>query len=92
MSGKKKLKEISGWYVKEKATAEEEKRIEEWHDKRVKLNYKTIPIEAPGKMILALGQLAQKQGMAGPRFSDFLEGVLDEYLQRQGIDWRQVQG
>lgn len=88
MSTKKKPKEISGWYARAKTAPDERKRIEEWYDKRVKLNYRTIPVEAPGKMVLALGEIAQKKGMAGPRFSDFIEGILAEYLQRQGIDWR----
>jgi len=88
MSTKKKPQEISGWYVRAKTTPEERERIEEWYGKRVELNYRSLPVEAPGKMILALGEIAQKKGMAGPRFSDFIEGILDEYLQRQGIDWR----
>ena len=88
MSNKKKTTEISGWYVRSKATAEEKQRIEDWYDKRVRLNYRTIPVEAPGKMVLALGRLAQQKGMAGPQFSEFIEGILDEYLQRQGVDWR----
>lgn len=88
MSNKKKTTEISGWYVSSRATAEEKQRIEDWYDKRVRLNYRTIPVEAPGKMIQALGELAQKKGMAGPKFSEFIEAILDEYLHRQAIDWR----
>ena len=88
MSDRKKTTDISGWYVRPRATAEEKRRVEDWYDERVKLNYRTIPVEAPGKMILALGELAQQRGMAGPQFSEFIEGILDEYLQNQGIDWR----
>lgn len=88
MSDKKKPKEISGWYIKGRVTADERQHIEDWYNKRVTLNYRTIPVEAPGKMILALGELARQKGMDGPRFSDFIEGILDEYLQTQGINWR----
>ncbi|MBW2203523.1 MAG: hypothetical protein JRF52_05360, partial [Deltaproteobacteria bacterium] len=48
MTEKKKLKEISGWYVKERATAEERQQVEDWYDSRWSLNYKTVPVEAPG--------------------------------------------
>ena len=89
MTEKKKLKEISGWYVKERATAEERQQVEDWYDSRWRLNYKTVPVEAPGKMVLALGKLAREKGMEGPRFSNFIEGILDEYLQSRGINWRE---
>lgn len=89
MKEKKKHSEISGWYVKERATAEERQQVQDWYDSRWKLNYKTIPVEAPGKMVLALGRLAHEKGMEGPRFSDFIEGILDEYLHMQGINWRE---
>lgn len=89
MSDKEKTKEISGWYVKSEATDKERQQVEDWYDRQWKLNYKTIPVEAPGKMVLALGELARQKGMDGPRFSDFIEGILDEYLQTQGIAWRE---
>jgi hypothetical protein len=89
MSEKKSPKEISGWYVKTKATEAERQQIEEWYDRKVKLNYRTIAIEAPGKMVAALGVLAREKGMDGPRFGDFIEGVLDEYLENRGINWRE---
>jgi hypothetical protein len=88
MSDQKKPAEISGWYVRTKTTDEEKRRVEDWYEKRVRLNYRTVPIEAPGKMILALGELARQKGMDGARFGDFIEGILDEYMQRQGINWR----
>ena len=40
-------------------------------------------------MVLALGNLAREKGMEGPQFSDFIEGILDEYLQSRGINWRE---
>jgi hypothetical protein len=88
MSDRKHAKDTSGWYARTRMTKEERTQIDAWYDTRITLNYKTIPVEAPGKMVLALGELAQQHGMAGPRFSEFIEGILDEYLQRQGIDWR----
>ena len=88
MTDKKKAADISGWYARPRATPEERKGIEDWYEKRARLNYRTMPVEAPGKMILALGELARDRGMDGSRFNDFIEGILDEYLRQQGVDWR----
>ena len=51
MRDKKKPKEISGWYIKSGATDEQRQQEEDWYDSRRKLNYKTIPVETPGKML-----------------------------------------
>ena len=51
MADKKKLQEISGWYIKEKLTPEEEKKMMEevkaWWDRRVKLHYRPVVAEIP---------------------------------------------
>lgn len=86
---KKKRDEISGWYVKEKLTPQEHAAkmasIDEWHTKRHTLNYRTVPVEIPGKMLAALGKLALEQQM---QFSEFVERILDDYLTQRGIDWQ----
>jgi len=40
-------------------------------------------------MLLALGRLAREKGMEGPGFNNFIEGILDEYLESRGINWRE---
>ena len=90
MAKEKKAETISGWYPKSIAaprelTAEEKKREDEWFDRLIKGNYKRIPAEIPGKMMLALGKIAQKKGVP---FTDLIEEILGEYLEKQGINWK----
>jgi hypothetical protein len=87
---KEKTEKISGWYPKSIAAPrelpeEEVKRVDEWFDRLIKGNYKRLSAEVPGKMMLALGKLALEKGVP---FTDFIEGILREYLERQGIDWQ----
>jgi hypothetical protein len=49
------------------------------------MNYRTVPLEIPGKMMAALGKLALERELD---FSEFLEGILDDYLTRTGNAWR----
>ena len=80
-------KEVSGWYVKETLSPEEEAErfaeIDAWYEKRHTLNYRTVPLEIPGKMLAALGKLAIEARM---EFSEYIEGILAEYLKKQGIE------
>ena len=87
---KAKTEGISGWYSTSAAgpkalTEEEAKKEEEWFDRLIKGNYKRIPAEIPGKMMLALGKMAQEKDAP---FTDLIEGILAEYLEKQGIDWK----
>jgi len=36
-------------------------------------------------MMLALGRIAQEKGVP---FTDFIEGILAEYLEKQGVNWK----
>ncbi|MBW2305605.1 MAG: hypothetical protein JRG73_01620 [Deltaproteobacteria bacterium] len=85
--GKKRL-EISGWYAKEKLSPEEHAarmaEINTWYDKQHTMNYRTVPLEIPGKMLATLGRMAMDHQI---QFSDFIEGILDEYLTNKGISW-----
>jgi len=87
---KSKGREISGWYSTEKLTPEEHaarmEDIDAWYEKRNVLNYRTVPIEVPGKMLAALGKLALDQQI---QFSEFVERIFDEYLSQRGINWQQ---
>ena len=90
MSEKRKAETVSGWYPKSTAapralTAEEAKREDEWFDRLIKGNYKRLSAEIPGKMMLALGKIALEKGVP---FTDLIEGILAEYLEKQGIDWQ----
>ncbi len=90
MSEKKKSEAISGWYPRSIAapralTEDEAKRVDEWFDRLIKGNYKRLSAEIPGKMMLALGKMALEKGVP---FTDLIEGILGEYLERQGIDWK----
>lgn len=82
-------KEVSGWYAQKEQTAEERaaqrRAAEKWYEKRKGLNYRTVPVEIPGKMMLALGKIALGKGVS---FSEFVEGILDSYLKRKKINWR----
>lgn len=78
-----KEKEISGWYSQKELTPEEKaaqmRAVEKWYEKKHRLNYRTVPLEVPGKMLLALGKMALKRGIP---FGDFMEGILAEYLKK----------
>ena len=89
MNEKKKTEAVSGWYSKStaqrKLTEDEAKRVDEWFDRLIKGNYKRLPAEIPGKMMLALGKIALEKGVP---FTDLIEEILREYLEKQGIDWK----
>jgi len=84
-----KEKEVSGWYVRKELSPDERaaqmRDMERWYEKRHRLNYRTIPVEIPGKMILALGKLAMEQRVP---FSEFIEGILEEYLRQKKVNWK----
>jgi hypothetical protein len=89
MERKSQGKEVSGWYVYKQLTPEEraaQMRVtEEWYAKKHRLNYRTVPLEIPGKMMLALGRMALDQGAT---FSEFIEGILDSYLKEKKVKWK----
>jgi hypothetical protein len=82
-------KEISGWYVQKELTPDEKtaqmRAVERWYEKRARLNYRTVPLEIPGKMMLALGRIAMDQGLS---FSEFIEGILEAYLRQKKVRWK----
>ena len=87
---KEKTEGISGWYPKSIATPrelteDEARKVDEQFDRLIKGNYKRLSAEIPGKMMLALGKMALEKGIP---FTDFIEGILGEYLEKQGIDWK----
>ena len=79
-----KEKEISGWYAQKELTPEERaarmKEVERWYEKKHRLNYRTVPLEIPGKMMLALGKMALDRGVP---FAEFIEGILADYLKKK---------
>jgi len=89
MEGKAKEKEVSGWYVQKTLTPEERaaqmRSVEEWYRKKHRLNYRAVPLEIPGKMMLALGRIARGKGVD---LTELIEGILDSYLKRKKIDWK----
>ena len=89
MSEKKKSEAVSGWYSKsttssKKLTEDEAKNIDEWFDRLIEGNYKRLPAEIPGKMMLALGKIAREKNTS---FTDLIEEILRNYLKKEGIDW-----
>ena len=90
MERKPKEKEISGWYAQKQMTPEEmaaqRRATEQWYDRQHRLNYRTVPLEIPGKMMLSLGKMAMEKGIP---FSEFIEGILDSYLKGKKISWRE---
>ena len=89
MSEKKKAETVSGWYPKSitaprKLTEDETSKIDEWFDRLIEGNYKRLPAEIPGKMMLALGKIAREKNVS---FTDLIEGILSDYLKKEGIDW-----
>ncbi len=90
MDGKKeKAKEISGWYAQQALTpAEKEAKrqeLEGWYEKKHRLNYRSVPLEIPGKMMLALGKIALEKGVS---FSEFIEEILEGYLRQKKVPWK----
>jgi hypothetical protein len=88
--GKAKKKEsISGWYAKEQLSQQERDAkmaaIEAWYEKRHTMNYRTVPLELPGKMLAALGKMGMDQGM---QISEFIEGILGDYLKKKKVKWQ----
>ena len=55
MEEKRRAKDISGWYAKERMSeADRQERaawIEAWYEKKGSLNYRTVPVEVPGRML-----------------------------------------
>jgi hypothetical protein len=90
METKRKTKDISGWYAKERMSEaerlEKAARIEAWYENKVSLNYRTVPVEVPGRMLAALGSLAMDTGQG---FSEFIEAILEDYLEKKGIQWQE---
>jgi len=88
MKEKRKGRDISGWYGKEEADEQERRKqaaeIEAWYEKKLALNYRTVSVEVPGKMLEALGRLAAE---SKKEFSDFIESILAEYLEGKGVRW-----
>jgi len=90
MDGKmRKAKEVSGWYAQQELSpAEEEAKrqaLEKWYEKKHRLNYRSVPLEIPGKMMLALGKMAMEQGVS---FSEFIEEILEGYLRQKKVQWK----
>jgi hypothetical protein len=90
MEPKPKAKEVSGWYAQRQMTPEERaaqrRATDQWYDKKHRLNYRTVPLEIPGKMMLSLGKMAVEKGVP---FSEFIEGILDSYLKGKKIRSRE---
>jgi hypothetical protein len=84
---RKKVKEISGWYVKEELTPEEraakERAINEWWARRTELHYKNVVAEIPAKMNLDLGVEAYKLGKT---FPELVEIILSDWMKSKGYD------
>ncbi len=80
---------VSGWYAKENLTQEERDAkmaaIEAWYEKRCTMNYRTVPLELPGKMLAALGKMGLDQGI---QISEFVEGILQDYLKKKKVKWQ----
>ncbi|MFQ5710771.1 MAG: hypothetical protein ACE5GD_03220 [Candidatus Geothermarchaeales archaeon] len=74
---------VPQWY--KRPEVDKEKR-DEYYEKRAALQYREIMTEIPAKMLLELGKLAKDKGMD---FNDFIEGILEQYLESQGIKWRE---
>ncbi len=80
---------VSGWYAKETLSPEEREAkmtaINAWYEKRHTMNYRTVPLELPGKMLAAIGKMSMDQDV---QISDFIEEILESYLQSKGVEWR----
>ena len=86
---KEKGKGISGWYAQEELTPAEkeakQRALEKWYEKKHRLNYRSVPLEITGKMMLALGEIALKRGIS---FSEFIEEILEGYLRQKKVHWK----
>lgn len=76
---------VSGWYVSDNDSTEKKKQVDEWYEKIVQHDYRGVSVEAPSRMVLALGKLSQKEGIS---FQDLIENALAEYLKNRGINWQ----
>ncbi len=89
MAQAKTKEKVSGWYAKETLSPEEREAkmaaIEAWYEKRHTMNYRTVPLELPGKMLAAIGKMSMDQDI---QISDFIESILEDYLQNKGVEWR----
>ncbi len=89
MAQAKTKEKVSGWYAKETLSQEEREAkmaaIEAWYEKRHTMNYRTVPLKLPGKMLAAIGKMSMDQDV---QISDFIESILEDYLQSKGVEWR----
>ena len=89
MAQTKTKEKVSGWYAKETLSREEREAkmaaIDAWYEKRHTMNYRTVPLELPGKMLAAIGKMSMDQDV---QLSDFIESILEAYLQNKGVKWR----
>ena len=89
MAQSKTKEKVSGWYAKETLSREEREAkmaaINAWYEKRHTMNYRTVPLELPGKMLAAIGKMSIDQEV---QLSDFIESILEDYLQKKGVEWR----
>ena len=89
MAQAKTKEPVSGWYAKETLSQEEREAkmaaINAWYEKRHTMNYRTVPLELPGKMLAAIGKMSMDQDV---QISDFIESILEDYLQNKGVKWR----
>lgn len=80
---------VSGWYAKDTLSQEERDAkmaaINAWYEKRHTMNYRSVPLELPGKMLAAIGKMSIDQDI---ELSDLIEEIIDEYLKKKGIEWR----
>ena len=89
MAQAKTKEKVSGWYAKETLSQEEREAkmaaVNSWYEKRHTMNYRTVPLELPGKMLAAIGKMSMDQDI---QLSDFIESILEDYLQSKGVEWR----
>ena len=89
MAQAKAKEKVSGWYAKETLSQEERDAkmaaINAWYEKRHTMNYRSVPLELPGKMLAAIGKMSMDQNI---ELSDLIEEIIDEYLKKKGIKWR----
>jgi hypothetical protein len=89
MAQAKEKASVSGWYAKETLTQEERDAkmaaINSWYEKMHTMNYRSVPLELPGKMLAALGKMGMDQGM---QISEFVEGILADSLKKKKVQWK----
>ncbi len=79
----------SGWYVKSSPGEEyaaNKAEIDGWYDRIINDAYRGVSVEAPAKMLCALGELAQDKNIT---FQELVEQILSDYLAGAGIDWQE---